>query len=116
MYTILQSFSGFILSIAFVFTVVYLFYNVLELSVAYSDKDKIVKSKKRLLNWKLYAVIIVLSMLSLSVYVWSSYNLSREECLANDGVFKSWDSNIQWECFNPDLVNQENNLRVIVDE
>lgn len=45
----------------------------------------------------------------------SGRGLSEKTCIANDGEWKSWDSGMQWECYNPNLINQGNNFRVITE-
>lgn len=70
-------------------------------------------AKRRLLDPTVMFWAGFVMLLSVGLMVLSAKNLSRLECQQNNGEFKSWDGGFQWECYNPNQINQENNLRII---
>ena len=58
-------------------------------------------------------IAVLVSILLVIPMTITSRELTKQECLVNDGEWKQWDSGLKWECYNPNLINQGNNFRIV---
>lgn len=67
----------------------------------------------KLRSWKPYTLFFILLFGCITTIFFTSRNLSHEACKQNQGVWAEWDSGFKWSCYNPALIQTENNLRII---
>lgn len=81
-----------------------------------SDYEDSLRAAKHVRRYWIIPLCVVIFFLSVSGIYYSSRNLSEQSCVARGGTFRTWDSGLAWQCFNPDQINTENNLRIIHTE
>lgn len=67
-------------------------------------------------NYKLWAIFVIVFGMSFVGIQVASKNLAQLECGLNNGTFTTWDNGFSWECYNPDMIQQDNNSRIILSE
>lgn len=85
----------------------------------YTDEEK-ATFRYRIATWPKKILIITLVLipiffLSIVGCFITNRVLTEQTCLNNNGKWKQWDSGMQWECYNPNLINQSNNFRIITE-
>lgn len=128
MYTIVGNLSIFVIIAVIIFAVVWYGHNVFKYDDAKFDHeypslydvDKIASEmtilRKRLTSIKIPIALMLMFLLACTMIFVSSRQLSKVECLNNQGEWRTWDSGLAYQCFNPDLINKDNNVRVLIDE
>lgn len=108
MYTVIQITS--ILTAIITFSVFFIYMIIFALDCLSGDNYETLK--RRPIHFLVFGFLIVFSILGAFI---SSRHLAEFNCKQNQGVFRSWDSGAAWECYNPDLIQQNNNFRIITD-
>ena len=80
------------------------------------EKKRRENSKKELRKISRWIFFISFFLFATVLAMFASKNLDRLECSKNDGQFEEWDNGFNWQCYNPDLINQTNNFRVITEQ
>lgn len=106
MFTILQTLS--IITLIFTGVTFFVYMVIYLLDLTMGQDYKVLKSKPR--HFLIFALLLIFSF---SLAMVSSRHLSEMECTRNQGEFRSWDAGAAWECYNPNLIQQNNNFRIV---
>jgi hypothetical protein len=64
-------------------------------------------------RWWVFPVVVIALLLGIVLTATSSRNLAKMNCDVNEGIWETRDSGLVWKCFNPNLIETDNNLRII---
>jgi uncharacterized membrane protein YbaN (DUF454 family) len=77
------------------------------------EEVRAAKAKRKLIYSWVFILVLLFSFTTIS---FADHQLSREKCQTNGGKWVSWDLGMQWDCFNPDLIPEDRNSRIILED